>query len=745
MVLYIDPVIKTPTMKKLIFTLIALTSLSIYAQQPPFNLDFENTKNGKALDWKNFGSSAYSISIDSTTSQHGKKSAVIAYNGNASDFTAWSYAIPANYQGKNIKLTGYIKTENVSEGYAGLWMRIDPGVAFDNMNSRGIKGTTDWTQYEIILDLKPQSAQKIVVGGLLVGKGKMWIDNLKITIDGQTLDKTPERALLPAEKDKEFDEGSKIAINDLNEQGITNLELLGKTWGFLKYYHPAIGSGNYNWDYELFRFLPDYLKVNKESRDAALVKWIESFGNIENCNSCKETPESAYLKPDLKWISNDEISPELKEKLLYIRQNRHQGNHFYIAMHPGVGNPNFKHEKYYKNMPYPDSGFRLLTLYKFWNMIQYFFPNKHLTDKDWNTVLKAHIPNFINAKNELEYEFAAVKLIGEIQDTHANLWGGNNEIEKWKGEFYAPVNVRFVEDQLVINDFYNPEHQETTGLKIGDVITAINGKKIEKIIKDVQPYYPASNYPTQLRDIAVHILRSNSKTIQLTYRRDAKEFTKEIQLYEKSNLNKYRWYRKDENGKSFKMLENNIGYVTLKNIKEEDIQKIKEQFKNTKGIVIDIRNYPSTFVPFKLGTFFTSKDTPFVNFTKGNVNNPGEFTFREKPISIPGSKESYKGKLVVLINEYTQSSAEYTTMGFRAGDNTTVIGSTTAGADGNVSTILLPGGLRTMISGIGVYYPNGTETQRVGIVPDIKVKPTINGVKNGQDEVLKKAIELIKK
>jgi C-terminal processing protease CtpA/Prc len=66
-------------------------------------------------------------------------------------------------------------------------------------------------------------------------------------------------------------------------------------------------------------------------------------------------------------------------------------------------------------------------------------------------------------------------------------------------------------------------------------------------------------------------------------------------------------------------------------------------------------------------------------------------------------------------------------------------------ADGNVSPIFLPGGLRTMISGIGVYYPDGRETQRVGIVPDIVVKPTIEGILNGNDELLQKAVELILK
>ena len=60
-----------------------------------------------------------------------------------------------------------------------------------------------------------------------------------------------------------------------------------------------------------------------------------------------------------------------------------------------------------------------------------------------------------------------------------------------------------------------------------------------------------------------------------------------------------------------------------------------------------------------------------------------------------------------------------------------------------MSAFYLPGGISTMISGIGVYYPNGKETQRIGIVPDIEIKPTKKGIRNGEDELMKKAIEII--
>lgn len=191
------------------------------------------------------------------------------------------------------------------------------------------------------------------------------------------------------------------------------------------------------------------------------------------------------------------------------------------------------------------------------------------------------------------------------------------------------------------------------------------------------------------------------------------------------------------------MLDNKIGYVTLKNIKKEDVETIKKEFLNTKGIIIDLRNYPSTFVPFSLGSFFINESTPFVKFTKANFNNPGEFIFTA-PLETPKSQNNYKGKLVAIVNEFTQSQAEYTSIAFKAGNNTTILGSTTAGADGDVSTIYLPRNLKTKISGIGVYYPDGTETQKIGIVPDIEISPTIEGIKAGKDELLEKAIEIIK-
>jgi C-terminal processing protease CtpA/Prc len=95
------------------------------------------------------------------------------------------------------------------------------------------------------------------------------------------------------------------------------------------------------------------------------------------------------------------------------------------------------------------------------------------------------------------------------------------------------------------------------------------------------------------------------------------------------------------------------------------------------------------------------------------------------------------------VDESSLSQAEYTTMAFRSAPNAVVVGSTTAGADGNVSAIPLPGGLRSAISGIGVFYPDKKPTQRVGITANIDARPTIEGIRSGRDEVLEAALRHI--
>lgn len=545
-----------------------------------------------------------------------------------------------------------------------------------------------------------------------------------------------------AQTDTEFAQGSRINAIVLSKEKTDDLYALGLIWGFLKYYHPNVAAGRYNWDFELFRILPKVIEAeSRTERDKHITEWIKNLGRFEVRKELKEK-KNTKIKPDLNWMETMEFAPVLKEQLLKVKKAKRTGKNHYVGLLPNVGNPDFKNENSYADMKYPDTGFRLLSLYRYWNIIQYYFPYKNLIEEDWKDVLYEFIPSFLNASDELEYKLITLQLIARIHDTHANILGPQPILYRYWGMNHGAPILKFVEDKAIVSGFHDKRKGNSTGLKVGDIITKIDHVSVEDIITDRLPYTPASNYPTQLRDIAKKLLRTNNESIEIEYVHNKKVLNHTIEAYSGLDMGITKYYPLSQDT-CFQFIRPDIAYLYLGTIKNEHLPKIMDDIKNTKGLIIDLRPYPSDFMVFSLGAYLMPQPTEFVKFTNGSISEPGYFTFT--PSLKVGERKInyYNGKIVILNNEDTQSQAEYTTMALRISPNATVIGSTTAAADGNVSSILLPGGIETRISGIGVYYPDGKETQRIGIIPDIEVKPTIEGVRAGKDELIEKAIEII--
>ena len=734
-------------MKYLSFLLLLLSLLGckVSNAQIQFNGDFENIDptTNFPKGWNGISSQEkfYDFKLDSNVTQHGKYALSIANKASGGSFGTIMFNNANRFKGKKIELRGYIKTENVTGGYAGFWLRIDGTSAFNNMADQNIHGTTDWKEYSITLPYDDEKAINVNAGALLVGSGKMWFDNLQLLIDGKPIEKAEiKKIILPkAQLDTAFSKSSDINKIDMNPQQVLNLTMLGEVWGFIKYHHPEVAKGNYNMDAELFRVMPSVLKAtNNNELSAALEQWVDKFGTIAQCSSCKppKGTDIVHMADYGQVLNGSVLSKTLTDKLTYILNNSEINKNYYIDMVWGVGNPTFKNEDAYSNMQYPDSGYRLLCLYRYWNIIQYFYPDKHLTSSDWNKTLPGFIPKFINDNNAQAYALTTLELISSLHDTHANIWSNNVELDKYRGSFMTPFRAKFIEDKLVITGYYKDTLDVKIKFKIGDVITAINGVAVDELIKKYLPISAASNYATQLRDMPfVYLLCNSNRNFNFRVERDGQ--TKDVNI---DGVEK-KYYDPNVNKNGYEIINNNIGYLYPAKYYNKDLPAIEKMFDNTKGIIIDMRCYPSEFMPFTFVPYIKSGNAPFVQFTTGRVAHPGYFTL-EKPLKVP-STDKYKGMVVVIVNETTQSQAEYTTMAFQSSPNVTVIGSTTAGADGNVSAIALPGGISTMISGIGVLYPDGTETQRKGVKIDEVVKPTIQGIKAGKDELLERAEAII--
>lgn len=724
---------------------VTLTQPLTAQTDPKYNLDFEGAARAGELPpgWIKWGT--YPLGAD-TLSYRGTFSGHILADDSKAKFGSIAYRIPANYRGKRVKLTGYMKLRDVSEGFAGLLLRIDGSsgpLQFDNMAKQGLRGTHDWREYSTELTY-PAGAKHIVVGGILTGKGEAWFDAFTVTIDGEDIETKEEHAPIsyPADEDHAFATGSEVTFPELTPEVITRLELLGRVWGFLKYHHPSIARGERQWDYDLFRVLPDYLGAGTQVKaERVLEQWIDALGPVAGCgDDCVTATPDAARSASREWMNAIERE-ELRSRLRHTYTNRIAAqDHYYIGVLRS-SNPDFRNERSYADMPYPDAGFRLLALYRYWNMIRYFFPYVGETDRDWEEILAEYLPVFLNAKDELAYEYATLRLIGEVHDTHANLWGGGDKINAARGDRRAAVHLRFVGDEAVVTDFYNDELRDATPLTVGDIIYSVDGRPVSELVEEWTPLYPASNRAARLRDMANDLLRAATEQLTVGVKKATGVEERRVPLFPTDSLDRYFWYPPYA-GPSHRLLTEDIGYLTLQNIRNEEVPAIMDSLADTKGMVIDIRNYPSDYTPYTIGTRLLPASAPFVRLSRPSVATPGEFVLSD-PLMITGSAKPYTGKVVVLVNEYSQSQSEYTTMAFRAAPNTTVLGSTTAGADGDVSRIGLPGGLSTMISGLGVFYPDGTPTQRVGIIPDVVVPITVAGIREGRDELLERAVELI--
>ncbi len=161
--------------------------------------------------------------------------------------------------------------------------------------------------------------------------------------------------------------------------------------------------------------------------------------------------------------------------------------------------------------------------------------------------------------------------------------------------------------------------------------------------------------------------------------------------------------------------------------------------RNTDAIIFDIRNYPAVSI-YNIAYYLFNSPIPIADFTVPDATYPGTLYWYHQ-YSIAGDySKTYDKNIFILMDENTQSAAEYMIMGLEQYPKAVKIGSQTAGADGNISIIYLPGGIMTYFTGLGTFYPDHRQTQRIGIVPDLYVYPAVEGIREGKDEVLDAAL-----
>jgi C-terminal processing protease CtpA/Prc len=528
---------------------------------------------------------------------------------------------------------------------------------------------------------------------------------------------------------------------------ITETEKLAatcKVWGFLKYYHPKVAGGEVDWDKQLLEKLPEIEKAQtQEAFSLILEKWIDDLGPIKEIAPISTPKDIEYFDKnfDLSWIkSNKLFSKKLSKKLKFIENNRFLGEQFYIFGLERVGNIGLKNESN-AHPDFTDKNSKLRMVFMFWNVAEYFFPYKYQMDQNWDTTLEKIIPLVLQSENQDDFYLVMKKLTSKLDDSHTDfyLYSSSENIPKLKT--YFPADAKIIDEKLVVTEIFADSLAQAENIKVGDVITKLNDKTIKEYILENRDLISASNEPKYLDKLVKKLLISNSDIVKVEFLKNGQYNTKTMTWYDYHDSHRNEFKKGARKKEKFKLLDHNIGYVDMGIITVKNLPDMIAALKDAKAIIFDVRSYPKgTYL--EISKFISSEEKNFVVCMVPDLNYPGRFKWNSPRKSGFDNKDNYKGKVIVLVNEKTHSNAEWTAMSFQAVGNTTVIGSQTSGADGNISVFNFKG-FRTLFSGIGVFYPDKRETQRIGIVPDIEVKPTIKGIQEGRDEVLDRALSFI--
>ncbi|MGH2944563.1 MAG: hypothetical protein ACRDLN_17510, partial [Solirubrobacteraceae bacterium] len=112
-----------------------------------------------------------------------------------------------DYRDTRVRFSGALKCRSV-EDRVGLWMRVDgprgtQPLAFDNMESRPVRATSEWARHDVVLDVSPD-AQAIALGVLLIGGGEAWMGDLAFETVGPDVPVTAATPLARAPQNLDF-------------------------------------------------------------------------------------------------------------------------------------------------------------------------------------------------------------------------------------------------------------------------------------------------------------------------------------------------------------------------------------------------------------------------------------------------------------------------------------------------------------------------------------------------------------
>ncbi len=372
-----------------------------------------------------------------------------------------------------------------------------------------------------------------------------------------------------------------------------------------------------------------------------------------------------------------------------------------------------------------------------WSVFQHFYSYFDQVETDWDSVLVSGMEMAAGATNRKTATSSLQWLVAQLDDGHGNVM----DPERYKNMKYLPLSFGWVENQLVVlasND---------DGIRVGDIVTQIDGVASEDRLIEDEALISGSPQWKRFRSLAtLSVVFDGREKVTLKLKRGEKEWDAQFKTgtdrppvpEKKDVVETIEEGEEDGSGA--------IYYVDLGRAEPKDVDPMIEKFANAKGIVFDMRGYPrGTQYLFQHMTdqHMQSAQWLVAQQVRPDRVDMADFDKRGR-WEMPPREPRFKGNSVFITNGSAISYAESCMAiiaNYKLGE---IIGSPTAGANGNINPFALPGGYRVVYTGMRVINHDDSQHHVLGVKPTIPMEPTVGGIRDGRDELLEKAIELLK-
>lgn len=562
---------------------------------------------------------------------------------------------------------------------------------------------------------------------------------------------------------------SKSDLPDISQK-IENLKTFNKIYGYVKYFHPSDEAFQLDWDKfsiyaankvlqcetneafaktidTLFSPIAPSIKLSNSNVDKLVTKnsdtLTEQFWFHQGVGYGMSMQNGPYYSQRIVATSeNDSISyrPKYGETVnvslneveylsiplvVYVNEagtipksNKNELENFITDLN------NYKIDE-------SSLSFRIGNIINTHNVFQHFFPYFDVLNLDWENELENALIRSFKDSSLKDHLITLRKLTSPLKDGHISI----NSSGVKEGIYTPPYFWEWIGEKLIITDVW----QEDLNLEKGDEVLKINGIDSAKYFEEIESMISAGTLGwLRYKSEELSLLGEKGSNITIETINQTIEVPRNQEPY--SHSKSFNPYTKIDEG---------IHYINLSLLDMETFNYLLPQLEKSTGLIFDLRGYPNSngeIINHLMKIGDTTEAWMYIpKIVYPDQQKPKSYLtanwkgFFEPALPYLGDK-----KVVVLTDGKAISYAE-SLMGFVKGYKlATIVGQPTAGANGNFNTFNLPGEIEVSWTGMKIVKHDGSQLFAKGIVPDVYVQKTVQGIKEGRDEFLEKAIEIVR-